>query len=76
MPSSMHVSKGLLIKVFMWKPQLYEEKKVREKNFCPLARICYNLWHQTVAERAVFWFFVCLFVCLFCFVFIWGKPYI
>lgn len=85
MHSSVHVSKGLLIEVFTWKPQLSEESKVREENFCPLARICYYLWHQTVAKRAVFFFvfrflFVCLLVWLvfgfFAFnVGSWGKLY-
>lgn len=31
--SSRHVSKGLLIEVFTWKPQLPVENKIREENF-------------------------------------------
>lgn len=50
--SSRHVSKGLLMEVFTWKPQLPEENKIREENFCPLARICYNLWHQIVFQKS------------------------
>lgn len=60
--SSRHVSKGLLIEVFTWKPQLPEENKIREENFCPLARICYKLWHQTVCQKElIFSFFLFFF---------------
>lgn len=55
--SSRYVSKGLLTEVFTWKPQLPEENKIMEENFCPLARICYNLWHQTVSQKEVIFFF-------------------
>lgn len=49
--------KVLLIEVFTWKPQLPEENKIREGNFCPLARICYNLWHQIVFQKELIFFF-------------------
>lgn len=54
--SSRSVSKGLLIEVFTWKPQLPEENKVREENFCPLARICCNLQHQILLQKELIFF--------------------
>lgn len=59
--SSRHVSKGLLVEVFTWKPQLPEENKIREENFYPLARIYYNLWHQLMFQRSMIFFFLMIY---------------
>lgn len=56
--SSRHVSKGLVVEVFTWKPQLPEENKIREENFCLLARIYYNLWHQLTFQKELDLFFL------------------
>lgn len=54
--SSRRVSKGVLMEVFTWKPQLPEENKIREEKFCPLARICCNLQHQILLQKELILF--------------------
>lgn len=56
--SSRHVSKDPVVEVFTWKPQLPEENKIREENFCLLARIYYNLWHQLMFQKELDLFFL------------------